>query len=97
MSEEIKPGDLFDNPEGKFAHTAPGTFLVCSLSFKKLDEKDLWNCLQLWFHKSGMRTRSLEGYETLLSEELLQLKKVGNVYDAINQTYGELTGTKKSD
>lgn len=66
--------------------------MVCSL------ERKYWNCLQLWWYKAGMRSSTgswkSDGYTHLTEKELSELKRVGNVYDAINDKFGLLTGTR---
>jgi len=97
-NRKIECGDLFDNPKGKFSHGNKSTVLICSLdcsSVKYPDERYPWNCLHLWWHHSGIRGGYYGGetYDKFYSEEILQLKKVGNIYDLINEKLGVQTGT----
>jgi len=100
---EIKSGDLFENTEGAFCNGKKCTILVCSwdcTTIRYPDKKFPWNCLELWWYKGGMRghTGDLDkGFSILYDHQLAQLKKIGNIYDAINQQFGELVGTSKTE
>ena len=101
-SMPIQCGDLYDNPEGKFVHSCSCTILVCSLDASQKiypDKKYPWNCLELWWFKGGFRCHddhdSDKGYTKLYDKEILSLKKVGNMYEAIEEKYGKMIGTKK--
>ena len=92
---KIKAGDLYDNPEGYGVHGAKSTMLVCSLHHKEFEGQKLWNCLQLWWYHGGLRGGHdyPEPYTHFTTRDLLKLKLVGNMYDAINKQFGVQSGT----
>lgn len=89
--KNIKPGDLFDNPEGCFTHCTSCMVLVCNQDVRREKEK-YWQCLHLWNNywgfKGGYDFKPEGIYNYHLPEELSKMEYKGNIYDLIKDNWG---------
>lgn len=90
-NKKIQAGDLFDNPEGKWAHCNSCMIMVCFGDIRK-GKEDNWYCVELWWDRCGFkgsRDWKPEGtYKQLTANELSDMKYKGNIYDLIKNSVG---------